>query len=104
MKKRKKINTVLPLAIELLQKGHFVISEHALLRQQERQLSLGDIRNILFTGYHEKKKDEYNDQYKDWNYAVCGQTLDREKARICLAFDHTKLLIIITVIRLEKSQ
>lgn len=82
-------------------KGAYVISNHAKLRQGERCFTIGDIRNIIETGYHEKRKDEYKEEYADWNYAIRGKTLDNDQARICIAFAEEKHFVVITVIRLE---
>lgn len=101
MKRANKIENVATLAKNLLQKGAYAISKHAELRQGERCLSIGDVKNIINTGYHEKKKDEYKDEYADWNYAIRGKTLDDEQARVCVAFIEELHLIVITVIRLE---
>lgn len=58
-------------------------------------------KNIINTGFHEKKKDEYKEEFADWNYAIRGKTLDDEHARICIAFIEENHLMVITVIRLE---
>lgn len=84
-----------------MDKGAYVISNHAALRQGERCFTIGDIKNIIFNGYHERKKDEYKDEYSDWNYAIRGKTLEYEQARVCIAFVEESHFIIITVIRLE---
>lgn len=84
-----------------MQKGAYAISNHAKLRQGERCLTIGDVKNIIYTGYHEKKKDEYKGEYADWNYAIRGKTLDDEQARVCIAFSEESHFIVITVIRLE---
>ena len=97
----KKIENVVVLAKNLMLKGAYVISNHAKLRQGERCFSIGDIRNIIDTGYHEKRKDEYKEEYADWNYAIRGKTLDNDQARICIAFAEEKHFVVITVIRLE---
>jgi hypothetical protein len=75
MKRPKKIPNVAELAKNLMQKGAYAISNHAELRQGERCFSIGDVKNIITTGYHEKKKDEYKDEFSDWNYAIKGNTL-----------------------------
>jgi hypothetical protein len=77
MKKRvEKIDHVVALAKKLMAEGSYVITDHAFGHGEERCLSIGDIKNIITTGYHEKRKDEYKEEFKDWNYAICGQTLD----------------------------
>lgn len=91
MTRAKKIEGVVELAKELMLKGAYVISSHAKLRQGERCFTIGDIKNIIDTGYHEKRKDEYKEDYADWNYAI----------RICIAFAEEKHFVVITVIRLE---
>lgn len=48
-----------------------------------------------------KRKDEYKEEYADWNYAIRGTTLDNDQARICIAFAEEKHFVVITVIRLE---
>lgn len=101
MTKAKKIENVVALAINLMQNGSYAISKHAKLRQEERCFTIGDIRNIINTGYHEKRKDEYKGEYADWNYAIRGKTLDDELARVCIAFIEERHFIVITVIRLE---
>jgi hypothetical protein len=101
MAKVKKIENVVVLAKNLMLKGAYVISNHAKLRQGERCFTMGDIRSIIDTGYHEKRKDEYKEEYADWNYAIRGKTLDNDQARICIAFTEEKQFVVITVIRLE---
>ena len=101
MARVKKLENIVVLAKKLMLKGAYVISNHAKLRQGERCFSIGDIRNIIDTGYHEKRKDEYKEEYADWNYAIRGKTLDNDQARICIAFAEKKHFVVITVIRLE---
>lgn len=100
-RKKKKIEDAAALAKNLMRKGAYAISKHAKLRQGERFFSIGDIKNIINTGYHEKKKDEYKGEYADWNYAIRGKTLDDDQARVCIAFIEESQFIVITVIRLE---
>ena len=64
-------------------------------------MPIGDIKNIISTGYHEKKKDEFKEEYEDWNYTIRGKTLDSDQARVCIAFIEENHFVVITVIRLE---
>lgn len=103
MKKRPdKVQNVSELALKLMEKGAYVISNHAYVRKNQRRLSVGDIQNVLETGYHEKRKDEYKEEFADWNYAIKGKTLDNEFARVCIAFVQEINMIVVTVIRLER--
>lgn len=97
----KKIENVVALAKNLMLKGAYLISNHAKLRQEHRCFTIGDIRNIIDTGYHERRKDKYKEEYADWNYAIRGKTLDNDQARISIAFIEESHFIVITVIKLE---
>ncbi|MBS0655148.1 MAG: DUF4258 domain-containing protein [Verrucomicrobia bacterium] len=102
MKKRaEKVDNVVALARKLMEKGAYVISNHAYERGEQRGISLGDIKNVIKTGYHEKRKDAYKEEFMDWNYAIKGMTLDSDLARVCIAFVQENSLIVVTVIRLE---
>lgn len=101
MSRTKKVEKVIELARDLIRKGAYSISKHAQLRQGERCFTVGDIKNIITTGYHEKTKDEYKDEFEDWNYAIRGITLDGDQGRVCIAFVQESSFIVITVIRLE---
>lgn len=96
-----KMTNVANLAKRLVERGAYVISNHAYERGKQRTLSVEDIKNVIFTGYHEKRKDEYKEEFTDWNYAIKGKTLDSDFARVCIAFVQESSLIVITVIRLK---
>lgn len=91
------------LARRLWSEGSYVISKHANLRQGQRQISIGDIKHVIFSGFHEKRKDVYKDEFDQWVYAVRGLTLDDDLARVCVSFAKDNQLVVITVIRLEKK-
>lgn len=54
------------------------------------------------SGWHEKRKDSYSEEFKAWNYAIRGSTIDEREIRVIVSFDDSGLLII-TVIDLEVS-
>ena len=88
------------LAKKLFDDGSYVISSHAKLRQKQRRITLWDIKKVVENGYHEKRKDEYSEEFSDWNYALRGKSLNGDEARICVAFDERKSALVVTVIRL----
>lgn len=53
-------------------------------------------------GFHEKKKDEWKEAFRQWNYAFRGKTIDGRAIRIAVAVKAPDLLII-TVINLSKK-
>lgn len=101
--KKRKIPCVLKLARKLWVEGSYVISKHANLRQGQRQISIGDIKHVIFSGFHEKRKDVYKDEFDQWVYVVRGLTLDDDLARVCFSFFEDSQLVVITVIKLEEK-
>lgn len=98
--KSQKISDILYRIKECLDGGKYRFSQHATERKTERVISLPDILEVLRGGYHEKKKDIWDEKFKTWNYAIRGKTVDKENCRIIISFEDNGLLII-TVIRLD---
>jgi hypothetical protein len=101
--KSSKIPDVLKKARECMENGRYLDTAHALLRKQQRRISLTDISHVIKHGYHEKRKDQYRPEFMDWDYAIRGLTVDVRDIRIVVAFDEDGMLII-TVIEIFKDQ
>jgi len=82
--------------------GDFLDTTHALARRSERFISRPEILQVLRSGWHEKNKDQYREEYQSWNYAIRGVTVDGRELRIVVSFEEDRLLIV-TAIDLEKS-
>lgn len=96
----------LVLARELLEEGRFDYTPHAIDRQLQREINDFDVEYAIKNGWHEKKKDEYKEEYKSWNYAIRGENVDGKRLRIAIAFEpdeQGELLVIITVIDLDSE-
>lgn len=95
---RAKIANVLSLVREHARVGKFVDTRHAELRKKQRQILTRDIVFILLNGYHEKKKDQYDERYKTWNYAIRGKLKAENKdIRVVISFDDEGMLIITAI-------
>lgn len=102
MKKEVKGEKIQDLMAEVkkhLDDGTYRFSNHGLERKDQRTVAIPDITNALRNGYHEKKKDCWEEAFKSWNYSVRGKSIDGEDLRIIVSFEVVGLLII-TVIRL----
>ena len=84
-----------------IEEGRYLDTRHVEDRQNERQINRPEILHVLKNGYHEKKKDKFDEFYKSWNYAVRGKTVDRRELRIIVSFNENGMLII-TAIELKK--
>lgn len=98
-----KLENVLKIAKECIALGHYRPTFHAECRQLERDITLLDALHVIKNGYREPKHDQYKEEWQAWNYAVCGETLQSDKARVIISFDEKLKLLIITVINLTHS-
>lgn len=100
-KPEKDINVLLKIK-ECIDKGHYFVTSHAFIRQNERMISLPESLHVLETGYEEKKKTRFDSEHNTWKYAIRGKTLrDELEVRVIVAFDGDGMLII-TVMHVER--
>lgn len=83
-----------------MKNGLYRDTRHSFQRGLERGIILTDIIEVLETGHHEKRKDEYRSDFQSWNYSIRGKTEDGDEFRIAVYFDED-VVVIATVIRLE---
>lgn len=80
--------------------GDYTPVDHAKIRLQEREVTIPEMEYVLLHGRHEKRKDEYKEEHKSWNYAIRGKTISGRELRVCVALDKTTHLLIVTAIDL----
>lgn len=101
MLKRQKILNVLERVRNCVEHGLYLDTRHATDRRFERRITRPEILYVLKNGRNEKSKDQYQDRYKAWNYAIRGKTIDKRDVRVIVSFDENNMLII-TAIELEQ--
>ena len=94
-----KTNELLKKIKEHVQEGSYIVSMHALQRQNQRLVDLKNVLYVLKNGTHEKEKDLFDIKRQTWKYAIRGKTLDSISLRIIVSFE--KQMVIITVMRLK---
>src|SRR5205085_1555608 len=99
--RRPKIVDPLPVIRELVANGEFDFVSHALERLQQRQVTVPEVVYVLEHGFHERRKDQFREEFGEWVYAIRGKTLDARKLRIAVAINVDGALVI-TVIDLDK--
>lgn len=100
-KKPEKFKNVLNKIKECIEQGHYFVTAHAFIRQNERVISLPESLRVLETGYEEKNKTCFDAEHNTWKYAIRGKTLrDELDIRVIVAFDENEMLII-TVMHVE---
>ena len=102
MERPSKIADVLKMARQCIETGRYYDTTHARLRKSQRRISLAHVLHVIQNGYHEKRKDQYHPEYKDWTYSIRGRTIDEKDIRIAIAFDRDDMLII-TVIEIARG-
>lgn len=100
-----KIDNVLDLARNCIENDNYIATFHAENRQLERDITLLDALHVIKNGYREQKNDQYKDEWQAWNYAIRGETLQKDTVRVIISFDEmdTRLLII-TVINIVRRE
>lgn len=94
-KKPEKLQNVLEEIKKCIQEGKYILTVHALDRQNERTINLPATLHVLKTGYEEKRKTSFDDEHNTWKYAIRGKTIrDRLDVRVIVAFDQDSMLII----------
>lgn len=90
--------------------NHYIILPHAKKRQKDRGITDLDVLDILENKQNRKRtrnkrKDTYSKPYLDWQYCIEGLDLDgMRKIRIIVSFSANSDLLIITVIRHDKTE
>lgn len=92
-KRPPKIANIMRLVHRHIEDGTYRDTFHSSNRQSQRNISRLEIEQVLCNGYHEKRKDEYQNQYQSWNYAIRGQTVDKRNLRVIVAFEENMLII-----------
>ena len=71
------------------------------VKKRQRPPKLTDlmdkVREAVADGYHEARKDTFEEPYNAWNYAIRGKTLDQRDLRVVVSFDDSGMLIITTI-------
>lgn len=102
-KRPQKFENVLVMIKECLESGNYILTKHAIARQEERVINLAETLHVLKTGYEEKSKTCFDEKQNTWKYAIRGKTIIEERdVRIIIAFDE-KGMLIITVMYVGES-
>jgi len=97
VQRKPKIQNLLDAVRQCIDRGHYFDTRHATDRQSERSISRTEIIYVLKNGRHEKSKDQYQERFKAWNYAIRGRTVDRRDIRVIVSFDADGMLIITAI-------
>ncbi|MBF0359927.1 MAG: DUF4258 domain-containing protein [Oligoflexia bacterium] len=69
---------------------------------KQRGVTYPEIEFVLFNGFHNKKKDKFNQEYQCWDYAIEGKTVDGKKIRIIVTIISPNVLVV-TIIDLNRK-
>lgn len=56
-----------------------------------------EVEFILSHGHHEARKDQFNEEFDTWDYAIRGKTLDGRNLRIVIAVVNPSVLVVTTI-------
>jgi hypothetical protein len=98
---RPKLENLLEQVRQHVDDDAYDLSEHAKSRMAQRDVDLPEVVYALRHGWHERRKDKYDEAYQAWNYAIRGKTVDERKLRVVVTFEENMLLV--TVIDLDQE-
>lgn len=101
MDSKEKLTDLLKKLKLAVARGSLRFSKHAIERMSEREILRREVRFVLKSGFHEKRKDQFDKEFNCWNYAIRGKTFDGKKLRIIVSFEKPNF-IVITAIDLER--
>ena len=87
-----------------LEAGKYLDTRHAKQRKEERIISLPEVIHVLRNGYHEKRKDRYEELHQAWSYSIRGKTVDNRRLRVVVSFDKGTGLLIVTAVDLDADE
>ena len=99
-KDRSKVGDVRERIKDAVTSGHYFVSNHAYSRSQDRRIPIPHVEYVLLNGFHEKRKDSFQEEFSSWNYSIRGKTPDRVDARIVVALNDDGVLVV-TVINFD---
>lgn len=101
-KRPKKIETcqLLERVRQVVESGDYLDTRHAEERRSQRGISRLEMESVLTTGRHEKAKDQFQEAYEAWNYAIRGRTIDKRDLRVVVSFEEK--MLVITAIEIGK--
>lgn len=97
-----KIQALLPVLKRCVDGGRIRLTGHAEKRMAERNITFPEIARVLRTGWHEKRKDTYDEDHNAWDYAIRSAQGSERDLRIVVAVEATPEAVVITVIDLKQ--
>jgi hypothetical protein len=97
MKKLLKSENLLQKIHQAVTSGRLIYSNHANDRMLERKILKIEIEYVLRIGFHENRKDQFNEKMKSWDYAIRGKTIDGRNLRIIIAMIRPNILVVTAI-------
>ena len=92
-----KVKNIIRSTSKSTAKGQLLYSKHANERMLERGIIKPEVEYVLSHGHHEARKDQYNDEFNSWDYAIKGKTVDGRNLRIVIVMVEPNVLIITAI-------
>ena len=94
-----KKETVIQDIIEAVESGQLVLSDHALLRMQERNIDFTDIEEAIYRSIREEERDSLTDDGFAWKYAIRGSNdfYDKDIRLVVLYLEEPKMLVVTAI-------
>lgn len=84
--------------IDHLNQGLYFPHPHLYARMRKREIDEIEILQVLRSGRHERKKDEFDYERHCWKYAIRGHTREGREMRVIVFFDNELGVVLLTAI------
>ncbi len=85
-----------------IESDQYKLSRHFLQRQKERQVTLAEALHVLRHGYHDASKDEWDNRFQSWKYAIQGRSLEGRQLCIAITFFQKENMLLLTTYEVKK--
>lgn len=87
----------------MIELNRFRTTQHFQDRERQRDIFLWEALHALKNGSHEESRDEWDNKYQLWKYAIRGRTMEARDLRVVVSILQKEGLLLITVYELGKK-
>ncbi len=97
MSRPSKVENLIEVIKEAVEDGHLLYSSHANDRMAQRNIIKPEVEFVLSYGFHDARKDKFNEEFESWDYAIKGKTIDGRNLRIVIAIISPNVLVVTAI-------
>jgi hypothetical protein len=77
-------------------------SEHALIRMDQREVTIFEVEEVIKYGSREAGLDEFDLRYKYWRYVIRNRNVNQRDIAISVDIEDSPIAVIVTVMLVDQ--